>query len=217
MVLDLDGEPLDRRVHRRPLRHRPGAHRRRRPRAAGRSGARSPACSWTTKTPALTPRTANCSWPSTLTALDLHLGDPRRRADPRAGTRRSSSTAGSGPSAWTSTLPSSPLRTQPITPSSPRPAARVASRKPTPCTSPRTTARIAACFRVRFAGHGLLQASARLDAEASARADQARSDRQPDRFDPMNSSHPRSRGRLRRPRADHHRFGGARRATPRSP
>ncbi len=39
------------------------------------------ACSWTTKTPALTPRTANCSWPSGLYLVDLDALDA---CEPRA-------------------------------------------------------------------------------------------------------------------------------------
>ena len=38
------------------------------------------ACSWTTKTPAGTPRIANCSWPSTFAALDGDVVDARDAA-----------------------------------------------------------------------------------------------------------------------------------------
>ena len=76
-----------------------------------------------------------------LDRLDLHLGNLCQRRAPRR-KATSASTAGSFPSAWTSTSPCSPLRTQPSTPSSPA-RVSVASRKPTPCTPPRTAARSA--------------------------------------------------------------------------
>src|SRR6185312_7015224 len=70
---------------------------------------------------------------STSTSATSASGGPARR------NASSSSTAGPAPSAWTSTSPSSPLRTQPSAPSL-RARLRVASRKPTACTLPRTIA-----------------------------------------------------------------------------
>ena len=55
----------------------------RRPRGARRSDGRWPACSWTTNTPALTPRIANCSWPSTRTGSTAGTRTPGTRTSAR--------------------------------------------------------------------------------------------------------------------------------------
>src|SRR4051794_10000748 len=76
-------------------------------------------CSWTTKTPAGTPRIANCSWPSTFAgSISVPSSSPAR-----------------SPSAWKRTVPSSSARTHPIRPSS-RARARISSTvPPTPRTA----------------------------------------------------------------------------------
>ena len=88
--------------------------------------------------------------PLGLLRLDLDAGDPgARRPLPQEGDeivdRRP------GPSAWTSTLPSSSLRTQPSAPSSSaRAAPRRGSRRPEP--SPRATARTATASPLAIPG-----------------------------------------------------------------
>src|SRR6478609_5095622 len=91
---------------------------------------------------------ANCSCPSTLTG-SVTTSATRAAAGPSRRKETSSATAGSVPSAWTSTSPASPLRTHPIASSS-RARATVALRKPTPWTSPRTTARTAVAADFAF-------------------------------------------------------------------
>src|SRR4051812_6353819 len=81
-------------------------------------------CSWTTNTPALTPRIANCSWPSTR-ARSV------RRPSPRNVT--SACTAPGGPSTWISPVG----RTHPMTPSS-RARAATASASSPPASAPRS-------------------------------------------------------------------------------
>src|SRR4051794_33186652 len=70
-------------------------------------------CSWTTKTPALTPRIANCSWPSTRTR-SLGTASPTNAMN--------ACNAWGAPSAWISPVG----RTQPTTPN-PRASAATAA------------------------------------------------------------------------------------------
>ena len=141
VVLDLDREAFDRRVHRRALGYRPGAHRPvdLEPEVEVVGGRRV----------LLDDEDAGADAADRellvalgLDALDLDRLDP---APPRPLVEERDQLLDRGlrrPRRGTRTRPSSPFRTQPITP---RPSARatVASRKPTPWTFPPTRARTA--------------------------------------------------------------------------